>query len=659
MTGAPAPPRNMWARLRYVWLVNFVAAFAALAAVKVGLIAYNIASPGASGTEPAYKYVLKAFFVLGGDVLGAALLAAAVALLCAPFERLDWRRGSTAISIGVQWLHGVFALVSGLCTVFLGGLLNKQAIDLAIMSAPEGSSTVGGGMLHSFSVYFTWQSAVLLIAISAISVGGVLLAPRLLGKLVGRRRKIVSIALAAEAVITVGVLPFLVAGEIGGIRIPTYGLEKSPGVELAWSYVKGDAAARRLSKELVPDQFRFDFAGTLRPDEITPSPLRHAVARRTNIVFVAMESIGAPYLAGERTPMPFLRELGRRDDAHRLAAHYSTWSLTTKAFFSMFCAELPYPHYQSITMVNPSIPCRSLSEVLHDAGYHTAYVTPSDMAYDRKERFFRHREFDEILDMKNMPGRESCWKDAWGLDERTAVRNILEIAARRRDRPFFVFYEMVAGHHPFLASAEHERNPLPERFDNYRRVLGFIDDRVRDIAEGLERLGLADETLLVVMADHGDGHGRYEGRNVWQPVIQVPVVLVGPQLAGASGQTDFVTSHLDLAPTILGLVGLAAPCTMKGRNLMEDNTPRVALFGGRPPKFQLGLADGKWKFIWEDRERTMLFDLEADPAEARDLSGDFPDRVRLYERTIDAWSAFSTNLIENYPAVLSRSGCKP
>jgi hypothetical protein len=44
----------MWARLRHVWLVNYLAAFAALAAVKVGLIAYNIASPSASGTEPAY-----------------------------------------------------------------------------------------------------------------------------------------------------------------------------------------------------------------------------------------------------------------------------------------------------------------------------------------------------------------------------------------------------------------------------------------------------------------------------------------------------------------------------------------------------------------------------------------------------------------------------
>jgi len=297
--------------------------------------------------------------------------------------------------------------------------------------------------------------------------------------------------------------------------------------------------------------------------------------------------------------------------------------------------------------------------VLHDAGYRTAYVTSSDMAYDRKERFFRSRSFDRMWDMKNMPGREASWKDAWGLDERTAVRQLLDVAARDDGRPFFIFYEMTAGHHPFLACAEHERNPLPERFANYERVLGFIDDRVREIAEGLARLGVADDTLLIVMADHGDGHGRYEGRNVWEPVIHPPVVLVGPQLAGAAGRTDFVTSHLDLAPTILGLLGIPAPCTMQGRNLLVDDSPRIALFGGRPPKLQIGVADGRWKFIWEDRERAMLFDIRADPGEERDLADQHPELVELYERKIDEWSAFSTNLIENYAEILSRSGCDP
>jgi arylsulfatase A-like enzyme len=653
------PGARLHERLLGVVLTNFWAGLAALAAVKLGFIAYHVASPSIRGVEPAYKYIIKAPFLFGGDVLGAATLAILVALLCAPFELFGKPRLSTALSIVVQWAHGVFALASTLCAVYLGGPLNKQAIDLAASSAPPGSRFLDAGMRESISIYVNAPTVLALIGVSAVAIAAVLFAPRLYPRLTGRRLKVVVIALAAEAAVTMGVMPFLVSGEIWGIRIPTYGLEKSAVLELGRSYAKSGLAARRLDMSLVRDEFRYDFSG-MPPVELgPPSPLRKAVPKRTNVVFVALESVGAPYLAGDTTPMPFLRDLGERPDAHRLANHYSTWSLTTKAFFSLFCAELPYPHYESITTVNPSIPCRSLSEVLHDAGYYTAYVTGADQAYDRKERFFKHRKFDEILDMKNMPGRDACWKDAWGLDERTVVKNLLDVAAHHEDEPFFIFYEVVAGHHPFLACAEHEKNPLPERFENYKRTLGFVDDRVREIAEGLERLGLADDTLLVVMSDHGDGHGRYEGRNVWQPVIQVPVVLVGPQLASAHGETDFVTSHLDIAPTILGLLGIDVPCTMKGRNLLVDGSPRIALFGGRPPKFQLGLADGRWKFIWEDREVTMLFDLRADPKEERNLADENKARVEFYERKIDEWSAFSTNLIEDYATILSRSGCTP
>ena len=651
--------RELRGRLLAVALTNFWAGFAVLAAVKIGFVAYHVASPAIRGLEPAYKYVIKAPFVLGGDVVGAAALAALVAILCAPFELWGRRRLSIALSIVVQWAHGMFALASTLCAVYLGGPLNKQAIDLAASSAPPGAKLLSGGMLESISIYVNVPTVLGLVGISALAVAAVLLAPRLYRTLVGRKRRVAVIALLAEAVITVGVMPFLVSGEIWGIRIPTYGLEKSAVLELAWSYAKSGFAARRLDMSLVRDEFRYDFEGMAPVEPVPPSPLRKATPRRTNVVFVALESVGAPYLAGDTTPMPFLRELGERPNAHRLANHFSTWSLTTKAFFSLFCAELPYPHYESITSVNPGIPCRSLSEVLHDAGYYTAYVTGADQAYDRKERFFKHRKFDEILDMKNMPGRETCWKDAWGLDERTVVKNLLDVAARHKDEPFFIFYEVVAGHHPFLACAEHEANPLPDRFENYQRPLGFVDDRVREIVDGLDELGLSDDTLLVVMADHGDGHGRYEGRNVWQPVIQVPVVLVGPQLASAHGETDFVTSHLDIAPTILGLLGMDAPCTMKGRNLLVDNTPRIALFGGRPPKFQLGLADGRWKFIWEDHELTMLFDLRTDPKEEHNLADENRARVEFYERKIDTWSAFSTNLIEDYASILSRSGCAP
>jgi lipoteichoic acid synthase len=357
--------------------------------------------------------------------------------------------------------------------------------------------------------------------------------------------------------------------------------------------------------------------------------------------------------------MPFLTGLGRRPGAARFANHYSTWSLTSKAFFSFFCSELPYPTYRAESLVNPLIPCVSLPEVLHAAGYRTAFVTGQDLAYDRQRRFFSHRDFDVLWDRRTMPGVEDAWIGAWCVDDRFVVDRVIDLARAQRDQPFFVYYGMSAGHHPFNCCKEHEDHPIADRVQRYYRALGFVDDRLRDLLGALAADGRLDDTLVVIFSDHGDGHGRYVGRNAWQPVIKVPSVVLGPQLGAGNRQVELNTSHIDLAPTILDLLGLPIPCTMKGRDLVADGTHRVALFGGRPPKWQLGLTDGDWKFIWEDQSLEMLFDLSHDPGELRNLAERHPDKVERYRHKLEQWSAFSANLIENYGEILARSGCDP
>ena len=96
---------------------------------------------------------------------------------------------------------------------------------------------------------------------------------------------------------------------------------------------------------------------------------------------------------------------------------------------------------------------------------------------------------------------------------------------------------------------------------------------------------------------------------------------------------------------------------MQGRDLTTYGTPRLALFGGRPPKFQLGLVDGRWKFILEDYSEEMLYDLSVDPNEQQNLASRFPDVAASYHERIEQYQAFSENLIENYADILARSSC--
>ena len=387
-----------------------------------------------------------------------------------------------------------------------------------------------------------------------------------------------------------------------------------------------------------------------------------AQPRPANVIYISLESVAAPYIKEDPARMPYFASIGRSNRGVRLDSHYAVWPQTMKAFFSIFCSELPYPYYQPITMTYPSIPCVSLTEALKERGYFNGLITSADLTYDRKMRFFQHRKFDLTLDKNNMPGREDVWSDSWGLDERLSVKTILKTVEAHRDEPFFIFYEMLTAHHPYNSCKEHVDNPLPDEFQAYVRALKFIDDRIRDLVEGVEKLGMLENTLIVVVSDHGEGFGQHPGNKshgskIYQENIHVPAALIGGPLGDLKGTIDFPTSHIDLAPTILGLLGHEVPCTMKGRNLAVDSPARIVYFGGRPPGGQLGLVDGRWKYIIEENGLELLYNLTDDPREQNDLAADHPDLLERYGARVDSWVHHSENLIEHYTSMRRKGAC--
>jgi arylsulfatase A-like enzyme len=442
--------------------------------------------------------------------------------------------------------------------------------------------------------------------------------------------------------------------------VVSHGLHRSPLVDLVASYAKA-ARARAAT--------RADGAGGLALDLSSPThpgPLDALIpgskVARTDVVLVMLESVGAPHTDGAETPMPFLASLAERPGAVVFERHYTTWCLTTKAFFSVFCSEVPYPTYVPITQINPAIPCVSLTQALSKAGFETAFITSQSLAWDQQMRFFRHRALDLVWDMHSQPGHASAWKSGWAVDDRLTVANALALIAQPRKKPLFLLVNLGAGHHPYEALPEHVDRPLPTRREAYRRAIGTADARLHDLVEGLELAGRLATTLLLVASDHGEGvEGPPErrGRNVYEDSARVPMLLLGPQFEGEPRRIGEVTSHLDLAPTLLGLVGVPVPCTMRGRELTKPSARTLAYVGGRPPRFQLGIVDERYKLILEEDGEHALFDLEADPDEARDVAAAHPDVARTLLDRLETLRGGSEQIIEDYAARLAASGCRP
>jgi len=645
------------------WCANFFGALFILLLLKFIMVFNNIL--GTEAFESPLKLLGKSFLFLGWDVVGAAILATIAAAVAAPLSHRGWKKSALAWSVVVQFAHGAFVVISAFTSIYIGSLINKAAIDLAFLNQ-MGEGGTGSGLAMSSSIghhinIFNMSLIVLLPALASLVVWQYLRFHHRWSR--WARRAVVGVVVTLAS-ITVLLLPWLLNGDIAGIRVHTHGLERSPGVELASSYVSPMFRKLFGSSEHIADEFYFDMSTIAYPGTTLDNPLTRArPITGANVIVISLESVGQKYLREDSKLMPFLQGFGSKPGSMYFLNHSANWPQTMKAFFSIFCSELPYPDYKPITFVNPTVPCKSISEVTAEAGYRNLLITSADLAYDRKMRFFQHRRFHEVYDMRNMPDSEGVWRDSWGLDERLAVGQLLKFVRSNADKPFFIFYEMATAHHPYNSCQEHVDNPLDDDFAAYSRALGFIDDRIRDIVAGVEDAGLADRTLIVVYSDHGEGFGQHPGSRshgpkVYQENLHVPFALLGPQLGEVSGRVDFSTSHIDVAPTVLGLIGINPPCTMKGRNLASSSEPRISLMGGRPPGGQFGVLDANIKYIIEDNGAEMLFDLSTDPDEENDIISGHRDLAAKYRKRLDEWKAFSSNLIPNYSAVLLGTQCK-
>ncbi len=208
--------------------------------------------------------------------------------------------------------------------------------------------------------------------------------------------------------------------------------------------------------------------------------------------------------------------------------------------------------------------------------------------------------------------------------------------------------------------SEVKRNNPDAREALYDLEMTYMDAQVGRILDKLEQLGLRDDTIVVVIADHGQGlkdglerHGWLRHRLLYQWSVQVPLLVYVPGMD--SGAVASLVRNIDVFPTVMDALGLEVPGDIEGRSLLPlmrgEDLPAVTAYAdalntvdehspnnGLPEHCRDDLfmvIDGRWKLIHHKATpaNTELFDLEADPLERENVAARFPEeRARL-----EAW----------------------
>ena len=180
---------------------------------------------------------------------------------------------------------------------------------------------------------------------------------------------------------------------------------------------------------------------------------------------------------------------------------------------------------------------------------------------------------------------------------------------------------------------------------NYYGLVSLVDRAVGEILKALEESGQADNTIVVFTSDHGEMLGEHLllGKGLFfESSAKIPLLIRVPWLTRAQQVIEGAVSQVDLAPTLLDLVGAAIPVGLDGRSrlpvlqgreslndnyvVIEWNNPNM-----RAEEARSIVSPDRWKLNLYVDDRNELYDLRTDPAELRNQYDDPNQRSRIRE----------------------------
>jgi hypothetical protein len=353
----------------------------------------------------------------------------------------------------------------------------------------------------------------------------------------------------------------------------------------------------------------------------------HGLAARpgTSLLLVTIDAlrddrIGRTVGGHSLTPhLDALASLGVRFARTYSQAPHSSYSLTT-----LHTSE--YLH-ETVPLGQPQ-PLATIADQLARAGYYTAAFYTQGIFFTEGERLTVYRD------------RAFGFRRADHVDRRApaqaeaAMREIDDIA-RRGAAPAFVWVHFFDAHEPYGGTGATPEAQYDDAVRQVDRAVGTLVEHARS------RLGA--DLLVAVTADHGEEFGEhggvYHGSALYEEQVRVPWILAGAGLPHA--RVDSVAQLVDLAPTVLGVLGVEPAASMHGDDLRpwiyrRTNAPRMAFAGVNTRTMS---TDGTHKLIVDRRYGVReLYDLVTDARETHNIATDRADAVRSLDAALDGWS---------------------
>ena len=382
-----------------------------------------------------------------------------------------------------------------------------------------------------------------------------------------------------------------------------------------------------------------------------------------NIVIIILEGIGASFIdslniyshvqkPAKKELMPFLDSLSSKSLVFTNAfANGRRSSAGITAVLGGFPALDPFVYMLSPYSHNE---VDAIAGLLAEEGYSSQFLcgcNPGSYAFGAMSHAFGFSSFVDRIGYARIMG-DNNYDGNWGIYDH-AMGKLLLKTINEINKPFIVSWFTISSHGPFKLPDEYkDRYTTPD--NSMDQMVEYVDDVLEEFFHNASKTDWFKNTIFVITADHGSLREN-EFYNTPNTLYRIPMIIYTPDGSIQPQKSQTITSQIDIAPTVLGLLGYNKPYITFGSDALDSNRPHYAI----------NLVNGLYQIVEDDYllqydaqsdKPVALFHQSEDPEMKNNIISEYPQEADKLELRLKAFlQQYSTRIKENKMAYRNTS----
>ena len=323
--------------------------------------------------------------------------------------------------------------------------------------------------------------------------------------------------------------------------------------------------------------------------EINESPTQAGLFKDMNLLLILLESTGTAHLTAKSAP-----NLSRlKQNSLNFTQHYTTASTSIQSSYSIFYSD--YLGKLDLRKAYAGMFTRSsIYETFKEDGYKTAVFQSGYLSYSDFGYLWENKGVDTLVGATELyeETHRSGW--GWGAFEDTTVNEISKWLLENKDNKFILTYRPVFPHQPYYSPIEDKPFVETDFSAKFKNAVYYVDYNIGHLLKQLEKLDLRENTVIAVLADHGETISRFlagHGLAMSEEELHVPFFIHHKSLFPHRKDVTIISNHLDVAPTLAEAFGLKRANDWKGRSLLQKQIKKRLMFISSNHSTEEGIID--------------------------------------------------------------------